>query len=249
MEPNEDFAPSADYAAEQAARGGVPDKFKNEDGTVNQEALIKSYTELEAAYSKRAEAQPEPTPEPAPEPEITQPLNEMLDAPKTTVWDTVAQEAAKGELSEGTLNDLRASGVPDSMIASYTDGLKAKAEARTQAAADAVGGADNLTKAMEFARNSFSPEQLEAFKGQLNGPTWEVTLKGLAIQAGLNINSAPRQDSLATSGPSSPPPAKDAVAYRDQAEMMADIRSPRYQTDPDFRDAVAARMRVTNPVR
>jgi hypothetical protein len=173
----------------------------------------------------------------------------MLDAPKTTVWDTVAQEAAKGELSEGTLNDLRNNGVPDSIIASYTDGLKAKAEARTQSAATAVGGADNLTKAMDYARNNFSPEQLEAFKGQLNGPTWEVTLKGLAMQAGLDINTAPRQDSLATSGPSSPPTSKDAVAYRDQAEMLADIQSQRYKSDPDFRDAVAARLRLTNPAR
>ena len=253
MEPNNEFAPNPDYAAEQAARSGqVPDKFKNEDGTVNVEALAKSYTELEkVAFSgKKEEATPEPEPTPAPQAEDAPltPLNEMLDAPKTTVWDNVEKEAASGSLSEETLKSLRDSGVPDSIIASYTDGLQAKKEARTQAAANAVGGVDNLTKAMEFARNNFSPEQLEAFKGQLNGPTWEVTLKGLAMQAGLDINTAPRQDSVATSGPSAAPPSKEVVPFRDMAEQLAATSSPQYRTDPDYREHVAQRLRATYPV-
>lgn len=242
--------PSAEYIAENMQRSGqVPDKFKNEDGTVNVEALAKSYTELEkVAFTKNTKETSDPAPveEPAVIETPGQTLDEMLEKPKVTVWDRLETESASGNISPETVNELKAQGIPDSVINRHIEGLKVQAERRTEQAANAVGGVENLSKAMDFARNNFSPEQLEAFKSQLNGPMWETTLKGLALQAGLDLSTSDgRKSSVSASGPSATPSKKEAKPYASQAEMLQDQYDPRYKFDPEFQEHVYARLRAT----
>ena len=246
----------ADYAAAMAQKSGqVPAKFIGEDGTVNVAALADSYRALESKQSAPApvEAMPQAVAAEAPAPEAIAPttpqttMAEMLEAPAapaTSVWTKVEAEQRSGAISPETIAELRTSGVPESVINNYTSGVKAQATARTNAAADAVGGVDNLQKAMEFARTSLAPEAMESFKASLNGPLWEATLKGLALQAGVGAPSAPAATSPATSGPSATP-STDAIApFNWQNEMTAAIRDPRYKFDTDYQRFVQARIRA-----
>lgn len=246
---------SPEYMAEKAAASRqIPDKFLREDGSVDVDGLAQSYRELEKAFHSKETPNNEPEsndsevqrrndqPVAAPEGD----LGSMLDGPKRTVWDRVADDEKSGGITEETLDALKAEGVPEAVIKSYTEGIKARAEARTKQAAESVGGADNLQKAMEFARNNFSPAQLESFKQQLNGPTWELALKGLALQAGLNPNGkAPEPKSLSTSTPSAHPDLGVAKPFETQAEMVAAVSSQRYRLDADFRNWVGERVRAT----
>ena len=252
-EQNEDFAPSAEYAAEQAARSRqVPEKFLKEDGSVDIESLAQSYRELETRFHTKeqpvaeSDNQPVQTDSTVSDRPLEGDLGSMLDGPKRTVWDRVADESKSGSISEGTLEALKAQGVPDEIITSYVDGLKAKSEARTKQAADAVGGADNLHKAMEYARNNFTPGQLEAFKAQLNSPTWDIALKGLAYQAGINLNGKPSEPkSFSTTGPTATPESRDVRPFESQREMTAAVSDRRYQLDAEYREMVQARIRAT----
>lgn len=248
----------ADYAANMAAKSGqVPSKFMNEDGSVNIEGLADSYRNLENKLSAPSEdAAPqavaaeapvvEPTPEVAPTtPQTT--MEEMLEAPAPSapdVWSKVETESRSGSISEGTIAELRASGVPESVINNYTSGVKAQAEARTNAAADAVGGVENLQKAMDFARSNYAPEQMEAFKSSLNSPLWEATLKGVAMQAGIGAPTPDATKSPSTAGPAATPQTEAIMPFNSQSEMTAALRDPRYKFDTDYQRFVQARIRA-----
>lgn len=251
-EQNDIAAPSAEYAAEQAARSGqVPDKFKNEDGSVNVDLLAQSYRELETRFHKKEQPVAESNDQsvqagsPVSDRPIEGDLGAMLDGPKRTVWDRVADESKSGSISEDTLEALKAEGVPDEIVASYVDGIKARSEARTRAAADVVGGAKNLNAVMTYARDNFTPAQLEAFKSQLNGPTWDIALKGLAATAGVSINPIKEPKSFSTGGPAATPESDDPRPFETQREMTAAIADRRYQVDAAYRELVQARIRAS----
>jgi hypothetical protein len=241
-----------------AKSGQVPAKFINEDGSVNIEGLADSYRALENKMSApsnddvppQAVAAEAPAPEaPAPEvpstPQTT--MEEMLEAPAPStpdVWAKVEAESKSGSISESTISELRAAGVPDSVINNYTSGVKAQATARTNEAANAVGGVENLQKAMDFARANYAPEQMEAFKAQLNGPLWEATLKGLALQAGVGAPTPNAATSPSTAGPAATPQTEVIAPFNSQVEMTAAIRDPRYKYDTDYQRYVQARIRA-----
>lgn len=247
----------AEHAANMVVKNNaVPEKFVNADGSTNVEGLVESYRALENKMSAPAptDAPPQAVAAEAPAPVVTPvpttpqtTMDDMLSAPEAPatpdIWARVEAESKTGNISEETIAGLRASGVPESVISNYSSGVKASAEARTTAAADAVGGVDNLQKAMDFARSNYTPEQTEALKGQLNGPLWEATLKGLAIQAGLG-NPTHAQASPSTAAPAATPVTEAVMPFESQSEMTAAIRDPRYTVDTDYQRFVQARIRA-----
>lgn len=258
MHESEPVTP-ADHAAAMVVKSGqVPAKFIGADGVVDLPALADSYRALENKMGEvtPANAPPQATmsqiePEPiAPIPPLTPQttMDDMLNSPVppvTTVWDKVAVETRAGGISEGTISELKANGVPDSVIAQYTSGVKASAQARTTEAANAVGGASNLQKSMEYARANYAPEQMEALKSSLNGPLWEATLKGLALQA--NVSTQPTEaepSSLSTAGPAASPQSTVVSPFASQREMTMAISDPRYRGDAEYRNLVQARIRA-----
>jgi hypothetical protein len=246
----------AEYAAQMAAKSGqVPDKFKNEDGSVNIEALSDSYRALENKLHAPAPEVEEGSPVAVDQPTVgTTPqttMDEMLSAepePTTNVWSRVEAESRAGSISESTIAELRAAGVPDSVINNYKSGVKAQAAARTTEAANAVGGVDNLKATMDYARNTFSREQMGALKAQLNGPLWEATLKGLALQAGVTGTQPVAYRNPSTSAPVASPQAEKIVPFSSQTEMTVAIRDPRYRFDSDYQQWVQARIRANAEV-
>ncbi len=247
----------ADHAAAMVQKSGqVPAKFVNEDGSTNVEGLVASYQALEQKMSAPApeEAAPQavaaeaPAVEEAPAPTTPQTtMQEMLEAapePTVSVWDKVEAEQRSGSITPETLAELKASGVPESVISQYTNGVKASAQARTQQAADAVGGVENLQKAMDFARQNLAPEAMESLKGQLDGPLWEATLKGLALQAGVGAPTPAASTSPSTSGPSATPQSDAILPFNSQVEMTSAINDPRYKFDTDYQRWVQARIRA-----
>lgn len=245
-----------EYAADMAIKSNaVPAQFVREDGSYDREGLVSMYAEANSPTEEtttpvaanteeiaRAAAEAAVEAITPTTPQTT--MSEMIDAAEALssadIWSRVEAEARSGSVSDATLADLRAAGVPNSVINQYTAGIKAQAAARTNEAANAVGGIDNLKAVMSYAKSKYDPTQIKA---QLNSPLWEATLRGLAAEAGIGAPSA-KAPTPSTSGPAAAPSTEAIAPFNSQREMVAAIKDPRYQYDTDYQRWVQARIRV-----
>jgi hypothetical protein len=231
----------------------VPDKFKNADGSLNTEALLKSYTELERQRSGGA---PDPTPAPnvaaeQPAPEAGAPdagddesITDILtkkDPEPSLDWDSIrSQIRDDGKLAPETLKALKEAGIPEDLVNAAVHGAALQAQAQMARAAELVGGKENLTSILQWARETYDEPQRVALAEQLSGPMAETVLRGLhqafeAAKPGTLVNTA--ADGTGGLSPTTP----EIQPYRTFGEMKADMNKPEYQYDPDFQNHVAKR--------
>jgi hypothetical protein len=232
-----------------------PDKFKNPDGSLNQEMLLASYTELER---KQAGVDPTPAPvEPQPEsvsaadasstvaPGAATTMDELLRADpepaKSAVdWEAIKNEVGNtGEISAETLAKAEAAGVPREAIAAAAAGWQAQAAAQMTRAAELVGGEEPLKATLAWAKQTYDAASIEALQNALRGPLGEQTLLGLHEA----FKAANPESPLIDTGGSPPGPNQQAKIqpYRSYEEMAADMGKPEYKSNPDFQKHVAQR--------
>lgn len=243
----------------------MPAKFKNEDGTVNQAALLEAYTALErkqaagvdpiadaasAAAAKAAEAAAsaasiQPVASAAEATSIDDLLRDPKPAAESAVdWKALQTEVAEtGEVSAETLAKVEAAGVPKEAVAAAITGWKLQSQEQFKRAADLVGGEEVLKATIAWAKVTYSVEQLGALSAALRGQLGEQTLLGLH-QAFIAAN--PKSPLIDTSKSGVPGPGVGAananiIPYRTKEEMYADMDKPEYKADPDFQKHVAKR--------
>lgn len=257
---------NAQMAAEgAAAMGHVPAKFKNEDGTVNMEAFVKSYAELEKQFHQPSQPAQEPVQEVAePEP-IKAPVEELRvpdapeeeeatepAAPSTVVSDEemsgyVQEIMAKGDISAESRADLVKRGIPESLISSMVEGHRARMNQQFKVAGEIVGGEQRLHEIFGWAAKNLSVEQRAAVNAGLAGTASEATLLGLAAMydkaaqtpKASEPREAPRYGASAATG-------KTVAGFATKAEYYAAANDPKMVTDPKYRADVEARMIKTN---
>ena len=149
--------------AEQAVqKTAVPEKFQRDDGSVDMEALAKSYAELEKQFhAPKEEAPPVPTEETPKEFRIPSPQDEV-ESEEPMVKSELTQEdynnwgnelAAKGEFSEATIAEIKSkTNFTDQMIADWTLGQKAKQKEAFVQASQLVG--ERLGAMFNWAANN-----------------------------------------------------------------------------------------------
>lgn len=192
------------------AMGKVPDKFKNEDGSVNMDALIKSYTELETKLHT-----PSPEPETKPEPVDTGPeavIDELRvpEIDKESTEEQVQTEAAKvgltredlGEMTQeimraGSISDeqrssLNQRGIDDAVIDAVVEGQRARMRQQYAQAADIVGGSDRLSKIFGWAAHNLDEVQRAQINAGLASNASEITLRGLASMYDYAVSNKPK---------------------------------------------------------
>ena len=201
---------NATLAAEGAAAlGNVPDKFKNEDGSVNTEALAKSYMELE----NKMHSQPsEPTPEPEPVtdsgpdavveelrvPEVPEGAAEVeeqaaqVGLTKTDLSDMTQEIMRSGSISEEQRASLNERGIDNAVIEVVVEGQRARMRQQYSQAADIVGGSDRLSKIFGWAAHNLDDVQRAQINAGLASNASEITLRGLASMYDVAAANTPR---------------------------------------------------------
>lgn len=220
--------------------------FKLPDNIKTAEDLYNSYKNLQSHSTKVAQenaalkaAQEKKAAEP--------PVDDLASALETPEgeqtdgidWPTVEKELqSKGDLSPETRKRLTDAKIPASMIEAQVQAHKQKKAADAQAAADMVGGQDELKRILEWGKSNLSKADAAVVQDQLRGPGWKLALLGLANMA---RNKEPG-DMTTSNGV-----AAGVLPYATQAEMTKDIRDPRYtnQTDSAFIKQVQARVQAT----
>tara|TARA_R100000664_G_C2751188_1_gene138471 strand:- start:1438 stop:2325 length:888 start_codon:yes stop_codon:yes gene_type:complete len=260
---------NARMAAEgSVALGNVPDKFKNEDGTVNMEAFAQSYMELEKQFHAPKE-----------EPVVKEASNtESLEGPDAVVdelrvpdvdetTENLVEEAANvgitkedlssmtaeimktGLLSEEQRASLNSRGVEDVVIDAVVEGQKAKMKEQYAVAADIVGSSERLSKIFGWAAHNLDETQRAHINAGLASNASEVTLRGLASMYDAAVANQPQSTEMrSATKPAQNPSGRETIAgYSTKAEYYAAyedlMKNPH---DKNLRNAVEDRMRQTD---
>lgn len=240
----------------------IPVKFKRADGTIDVDALNKSYLALEQRQSGGA---PDPTSNASTPPsdedassvlageegKPSQPSVEsaqsILDSDKPESPDINWDSIRAGKITDQDKAALKKMGVPDDIIAGYAKGAELQRQAVTaQAAALLEGGEQELAATLKWARDNRTEAEWMALREAAKGPAGATVLVGLNSEYRKATGQGPSLVEPHDGGGGGPAPS--VKPYATNAELQADIQNPKYTSDPDFQRHVAKRMYVTrNP--
>ena len=225
---------------EQApAQYEVPDKFVMEDGSVDVEALSKSYLELEKARSS-IEPQKEEASNEVPEGIQHEALSEI------SMQNYTAELSAHGNLTEDSYAKLENAGFPRELVSEYVQGQIARSEAMKTQALESVGGSEGYAKLSAWAEQTLSDAEIDAFDSTItaaeqsgNIAQIQMAIEGLKARYDRDGGSptllAGDTGSSTASG-----------AFRSWAEVTKAMRNPEYRTDPAYQKDVQNRLAVSN---
>ena len=236
---------------------GVPKKFMNEDGSVNVEAMAKSYSELEKKLSQPKAQATTPTEEPKEAPKQDKPTE---DSPKETPkvenegqarelvtskgidFDGLAREfSASGNLSEETYTRLEAAGINKDTVDAYIQGQVALAEKYQNEAMDAIGGKEAYQAMAQWAKDNLAPGQLKAYNqavASYDMDTVNFAVQGLKAQYDKANGVAPKRQLMGNTGSS----GEAITPFKSRTQYVDAIKDVRYERDPAYRAEVVERL-------
>lgn len=252
---------SPEYIAEMAAKGesavtgiesqeapaeiapkpeGIPDKFYNaETGVVDYAALAKSYTELEKARGKPAEA-PKVDAEVPPADSEVKAATDAVEAAGLDMPSLSKEFAESGTLSEESYAKLDKAGLSKDIVDSFIEGQQARAEiARTQAFS-ITEGKEGYSAMVAYAQANLTEAEISAYNEAVNSPI--ASVRDLAIR-GMWSRYAGETSGTGgelLTGKTGSKGGSDV--YQSRAEMMADMSDPKYKADEAFRNKVSAKL-------
>lgn len=204
---------------------GIPAKFIKADGTVDVEALAKSYTELER---QRGSQKPEDKPEDATKGKPTEEDKQGDEAATQAGLDyntLVTKIREQGDLDDADYAAFEKAGIPKETVQEYIALRTAAAERSRQEALDYIGGEEATQDLMQWAAQNLSETEIEGYNQMLAGPHWKAavdTIKTLKASA----KSSSGEPKLRTASGSS---SGSATGYASRDEMRADMANPVYR--------------------
>ena len=198
----------------------------------------KSAEDLESAYlelqKKLGESQPseEPTEETAEEPEAT-----------TNILDTLWNES-QSEYTQDTLKQLESMSARDlaQMHLEYRSKNSSEPkefnEQTVQQLQSVVGGADNYSKMVQWAASNLSSEEIDMFDAVMDSGNPQ------AAYFAINSFAQRYQDAIGFDGRmiAGKAPTAQPKGFKSQAELVAAMSDPRYDSDPAYRQDVMTKL-------
>lgn len=207
------------------------------EGFTDGEALSKAYTELRTKMSQGKPADSANTETPA---AIT------TEAAKKAGIDMskLSQEFSQnGELSAETLKNLNDAGFDQSAVDTYIAGQEALAEKLTGELATIAGGKKQLEATLEWAMANMSADEIAAYNDAIDSGNVNRAKLALTGVVAHYTEANGRQPNLIEGGEGGR--SSDVAAYESNAQIVKDMSSKEYKTDPAFRKRVERRLAVT----
>lgn len=232
--PQNEQEASPEGQPEQATSEGyeVPDKFMLEDGTVDVEAMARSYTELERSQSQEETPANEEVPD-----ETT---GEALSDENMLRYSSEVFE--EGNLSEESYTSLESAGYNRTLVEKHVQLLKLEAEVMNERVLEPVGGAEAYAELTKWAGESLPDDELATYNAVMNtnDPAQiDMAIKGLfaRYQQGTHTPNLIAGDTGSATASS---------AFRSWAEVTKAMRHADYHNDPAYRQDVQNRLNVSN---
>jgi hypothetical protein len=190
------------------------------------EDLAQAYTELE----KKLGAPADPAKAPPAPPAVT---DGKVD------WAAVQTEiTSEGGLQPATAEALTKMGIPQNVIDGYVSSLQVQQQTFRTTLETEAGGAEQFETIRAWAGANLQPGEKAALQKMVEGG---IDSAKLAIQT-----MRQRYESANGAFPSAPAggkaPGAASGGYASTAEMVADMKSPKYASDPAFRKMVEDRI-------
>ena len=218
----------------------VPEKFQNEDGSVNTDALLNSYKELESKLGQSdSSANTETNVEPiesrkdatieANKPEDTKSLD-----PFFAEWEE------SGNLSEKSFESLEKDfSIPRHVAEQFMAAQVRNAELETKALIESVGGDAKYKQMIEWAAQNWKAEDIQNYDNAVGGIDNEArasAFKNLSESYKTANGITEQVESVADTRAQIDPP------FESQAQMLEAMRDPKWKTDPAYRASVYRRV-------
>jgi len=211
-------------------------KFKDVDSLAN------AYKELESKLGQNepeqasTETADESTAEKA-DLDLKRPDAESEDSAEETSDDGQAifeefgrKYAENGGFTDEDYSALAEKGYPKEVVQVYEQGLKSMQQSRTNAATEAVGGADNLKQVQAWAGENLSDGELSAFNKQLSQAQTAEEVGVIYATLRTRYEASSGEANLVSGRSESP----RGATFANRAEMVEAMSDSRYGTDPEF---------------
>jgi hypothetical protein len=210
----------------------VPEKFWDATkGTVNTEALLASYGELERGRSK-PEAQTEQE-----APDAAEAQQQITDAGLD--FDSFSRSYAEnGGLTEDNYAELEAAGFPRDMVEQYIEGQEAIGSNLRADILTSVGGEESFKEMSTWASQNLDAKSLDAYNRAVDSrdpDMMRMAVEGLQARYQRDNGSEPT-----LVGGNRQTNAGDV--FRSTQELTAAMKDPRYSKDPAYRADVEQKL-------
>jgi predicted Fe-Mo cluster-binding NifX family protein len=151
-----------------------------------------------------------------------------------------------GSISEESYKELKTKGLSKEVVDAYIKGQQAIVEAQTAKVFDTVGGKDTYQSMIEWAKESWSTEQIEAFNANVNSDNQSqvmFSVEALKSQYEASKGSPIPKRTLAGTSQGTPQGSK---GYESKQEMYKAMRNPAYGKDPSYTKMVAEKVALSN---
>ena len=213
----------------------LPEKFKDP------EQLAQAYAELEKQFSFREQ---EPQQEEEQEFENVEAADEYLKENGLDFDDLSNSFWENDGLSEEQYDALEAAGIPSDIVDQFIDGQMAVKNQTQAAVFDAAGGEEGYAQMMNWATNTLSEREQDAYNAAVNSGDMESVM--LAVQ-GLNarFRSEYGDNPTLVQGQAAD---VTAGAFQSVAGITAAMSDPRYEKDPAYRSSVEAKLQRSSVI-
>ena len=191
--------------------------------------LKQSYEELEKKFHGQEPS--DPLVEDENDLSIPQPTEAPFD------MEALANEYKElGELRDESYKTLEDAGISRQYADTYIAGVKALGEQLGSKVMNSVGGKEDYSSMVEWAKSNYTPEQIQSYDAAVNGGDINTALMAAK---GLRADYQGSTGSVGTTyGGESPSGYSDGNVFRSNAEVVQAMRDPRYESDLAYRQDV-----------
>ena len=215
----------------------VPNKFIQEDGTVDVEAMARSYAELERMQS----GMPQEGDQMSQDTELSEGAEGALVS-QEDVQNYNEQLLQSGDLTDESYADLESRGLPRDLVQAYVEGQKALMNAHRASVLDSVGGEDAYAAMTQWADKNLSDAEIEAYDNAMaSGDQNAIMMNIQGLHA--RYQQAEGRPNLIKGEVGA---ANASQGFRSWAEVTTAMKDNRYRNDPAYQEEVKQRLAVSN---
>ena len=221
---------------------GVVEDVTPEDNGIVEDKFGGDYAKLKESYDNLEKKLGAPrTPEDPNLAEDALSITQDANVPEGLDMTALTEEyTANGELSDKSYKSLQKAGIPKEMADQYIAGQKALGEQIGNTVKNSVGGAEEYSSMVEWAKVNMTQVELNAYNSAVN--SGDINIAKMAAK-GLRsdyIDSVGKEGK--TYGGKSPESYDAKDVFRSNAELTAAMKDKRYETDPAFRNDVMEKL-------
>ena len=146
----------------------------------------------------------------------------------------------EGDLTDEQFAALERVGIPRDIAETYVDNLNYRREATRNEALEYIGGEQAWRDMVDWGLQNLEQSEIDTYNNLLATNDWRIAADAIRVRMGdLAPNRTPEPQLVSGQTQNG-----STFGYRSKSEMMADMSSPQYQSDPAFRQEVARKMQT-----